>query len=105
MQASILFVTLIFIAVIGAGSGRDYVKWAKHPKPETPGAAYEASQEVICEITDRYIVACYPGNTCCRLANGQYGCCSVPNAVCCSDGINCCPSGYSCSLATGECHQ
>ena len=40
---------------------------------------------------------CPDGNTCCRLASGQWGCCPLPNAVCCSDGEHCCPSGYTCS--------
>lgn len=40
--------------------------------------------------------------TCCIIANGNpiyntdYGCCLIPSAVCCSDGIHCCPAGYRC---------
>ena len=40
---------------------------------------------------------CPDGQTCCRLASGQWGCCPFPNAVCCSDGQHCCQSGYTCS--------
>ncbi|XP_023930792.1 multiple epidermal growth factor-like domains protein 6 [Lingula anatina] len=46
---------------------------------------------------------CPNGNTCCKLANGQYGCCPQPNAVCCSDGKHCCPHGYTCQVSTGDC--
>ena len=39
---------------------------------------------------------CPSGNTCCLRAGGSYACCPVPNAICCSDMVHCCPSGYSC---------
>ncbi|CAH3127458.1 unnamed protein product [Pocillopora meandrina] len=38
---------------------------------------------------------CPEGNTCCKLTSGEYGCCPLPNAVCCSDGVHCCPNGYA----------
>ncbi|KAL3832721.1 hypothetical protein ACJMK2_024338 [Sinanodonta woodiana] len=40
-----------------------------------------------------------PGvSTCCPSYYGKpWGCCSGRNAVCCSDGRHCCPSGYICS--------
>ena len=40
---------------------------------------------------------CPSGNTCCKLSSGEYGCCPLPKAVCCSDGVHCYPNGYSCS--------
>ncbi|CAB4023647.1 Hypothetical predicted protein, partial [Paramuricea clavata] len=46
---------------------------------------------------------CPDGNTCCRLASGQWGCCPFPSAVCCSDGVHCCPHGYTCT--SGQCHK
>ena len=46
---------------------------------------------------------CPNGNTCCRLPSGKYGCCPLPKAVCCSDGIHCCPSGYTCDVSAGIC--
>ncbi|XP_062517534.1 neurogenic locus notch homolog protein 1-like [Corticium candelabrum] len=46
---------------------------------------------------------CEDGNTCCSLGNGDYGCCPLPNAVCCSDHVHCCPEGYTCEVSTGEC--
>ncbi|PFX28352.1 Granulin [Stylophora pistillata] len=48
---------------------------------------------------------CPDGNTCCRLSSGQYGCCPLPNAVCCSDGKHCCPNGYTCDVSAGTCKQ
>ena len=33
---------------------------------------------------------CPDGTTCCELESGAYGCCPLPNAVCCSDKEHCC---------------
>ena len=46
---------------------------------------------------------CPTGDTCCELASGQYGCCPLPNAVCCSDHLHCCPNGYTCDVSAGTC--
>lgn len=46
---------------------------------------------------------CQDGQTCCMMQNGEYGCCPQPNAVCCSDDIHCCPSGYTCDVTEGMC--
>ena len=48
---------------------------------------------------------CPENQTCCLLNTGKYGCCPQPQAVCCSDGIHCCPNGYTCDLAQGSCVQ
>ena len=48
---------------------------------------------------------CPTGNTCCKLSSGQWGCCPIPNAVCCSDGKHCCPSGYTCDVSAGTCTE
>ncbi len=48
---------------------------------------------------------CPDGNTCCKLASGNYGCCPNPNAVCCSDGVHCCPNGYTCDVTAGTCNK
>ena len=47
--------------------------------------------------------ACPDGNTCCELSSGQYGCCPLPQAVCCSDHLHCCPNGYTCDVSAGTC--
>lgn len=46
---------------------------------------------------------CPVGNTCCHLSSGQYGCCPLPNAVCCSGSDHCCPAGYICDVSAGTC--
>ena len=46
---------------------------------------------------------CPDGNTCCKLSTGEWGCCPLPNAVCCSDHLHCCPEGYTCDVSAGTC--
>ena len=48
---------------------------------------------------------CPDGNTCCAKSGNKYGCCTYPNAACCSDGIHCCPSGYTCDTTRGICFK
>uniref|UniRef100_A0A3P8Y7L9 Granulins domain-containing protein n=1 Tax=Esox lucius TaxID=8010 RepID=A0A3P8Y7L9_ESOLU len=47
--------------------------------------------------------SCSDGTTCCRLASGSWGCCPSPHAVCCKDGLHCCPYGYRCSNPFTQC--
>eukprot|EP00794_Sanderia_malayensis_P003771 gene3771-4293_t len=47
--------------------------------------------------------SCADGYTCCKLASGDYGCCPLPEAVCCSDGVHCCPHGTTCDVSSGHC--
>eukprot|EP01083_Nonionella_stella_P168905 571606_1 len=37
-----------------------------------------------------------PGGTCCKMNNGQYGCCPFLSGKCCSNQIQCCPYDYQC---------
>ena len=46
---------------------------------------------------------CPNRNTCCKLTDGNYACCPLRNAVCCSDNKHCCPHGYSCDVKDGTC--
>ena len=46
---------------------------------------------------------CPDKSTCCKLKSGQYGCCPQLNGVCCSDGVHCCPAGFTCDLNKGTC--
>mmetsp|Transcript_71888 Transcript_71888/g.83556 ORF Transcript_71888/g.83556 Transcript_71888/m.83556 type:complete len:102 (+) Transcript_71888:31-336(+) len=48
----------------------------------------------VVECDSEYV--CPNGCTCCRTRSGGWGCCPYSSAVCCSDGISCCPSGRSC---------
>ena len=59
-------------------------------------------RNVICpDVRDQ----CPDNNTCCRLTSGKYGCCPLPDATCCSDGVHCCPRDYSCNVASGTCSR
>ncbi|XP_071036682.1 progranulin-like [Parasteatoda tepidariorum] len=47
---------------------------------------------------------CSETQTCCgTTVAGEYGCCPQPNAVCCSDGLHCCPHDTVCNLEEGRC--
>ena len=48
---------------------------------------------------------CPSGDTECTTKSGSIGCCPQANAVCCSDGLHCCPGGYTCDLSAGTCVQ
>ncbi|XP_034046800.1 granulin a [Thalassophryne amazonica] len=49
---------------------------------------------------------CPPDTTCCFMASVQkWGCCILPNAVCCADGLHCCPAHYKCDLSTTSCFK
>ncbi|XP_060776980.1 granulin b isoform X2 [Neoarius graeffei] len=48
--------------------------------------------------------SCPKGNTCCYMAKlSKWGCCPLPQAVCCGDGDHCCPSGYTCDQEKPAC--
>lgn len=46
---------------------------------------------------------CPAQSTCCKLTTGEYGCCPMPNAVCCSDHLHYCANGYTCDLVHSRC--
>ena len=46
---------------------------------------------------------CPDGETCCQVGSDYFGCCHLPNAVCCADFKHCCPSGYVCNINDGSC--
>ncbi|KAI3389491.1 hypothetical protein SNEBB_004228 [Seison nebaliae] len=48
---------------------------------------------------------CPDGATCCQLASGEYGCCPLPSATCCSDHEHCCPNGYKCDVRHNTCNK
>ncbi|XP_020773799.1 granulin b isoform X2 [Boleophthalmus pectinirostris] len=49
------------------------------------------------------ISTCPDETTCCKMTSGDYGCCPMVDAVCCSDHIHCCPSGTECDLVHSMC--
>lgn len=61
-------------------------------------------QPVQCSST----VFCPFDTTCCPIPSTTsttlYGCCSLPNATCCSDGVHCCPSDHPvCNVSVQQC--
>ncbi|CAH2302657.1 Hypothetical predicted protein [Pelobates cultripes] len=49
--------------------------------------------------------SCPDGSTCCRKSDGDWGCCPIEKAVCCSDHQHCCPEGYTCDVSLGVCNK
>ncbi|XP_068217221.1 progranulin-like isoform X2 [Palaemon carinicauda] len=41
--------------------------------------------------------------TCCKISGKRYGCCPYTDAMCCDDGIHCCPHGTNCNSTLGTC--
>ncbi|XP_066484930.1 progranulin isoform X2 [Tiliqua scincoides] len=71
--------------------------------PSSPLAPVLATLERDVKCDDR--TSCSYGQTCCRLASGQWGCCPFAQAVCCADHEHCCPSGYTCDVAHSTCSK
>jgi len=46
---------------------------------------------------------CNEGETCCYSKRGQSGCCGYERAVCCNDGVHCCPENTTCDLVQLRC--
>lgn len=61
-------------------------------------------QAVETDVPCDNVTRCPPNNTCCRLESGEWGCCPVPEGVCCPDHQHCCPQGYTCT-AEGRCRK
>lgn len=71
-----------------------------HEKTESrPLNATSAANDVKCDSFS----TCPDGTTCCKLISGTWGCCPIPNAVCCADHQHCCPSNTICDTAHGRC--
>ncbi|XP_038836863.1 progranulin-like isoform X2 [Salvelinus namaycush] len=49
------------------------------------------------------LTACSDGTTCCKTQEGGWACCPLPQAVCCSDLVHCCPHGKKCNQAAQTC--
>ncbi|XP_063328488.1 granulin a [Pelmatolapia mariae] len=70
------------------------------PKVTTANLLPPSGNNVKCDDTK----SCPDGNTCCKTKDGSWGCCPLPEAVCCDDHETCCPSGTTCDTATGSCN-
>ncbi|CAF1308822.1 unnamed protein product [Adineta steineri] len=63
---------------------------------------FEKSYSIVCPGGD---MSCSDGETCCELQSGDFGCCPLPDAVCCSDHSHCCPHGYTCNIEQNKCDK
>ena len=68
--------------------GNEKVSACKHTKA--------VSRKVVNIVCPDGKSQCTDDNTCCKSSSGGYRCCPAPEAICCSDGIHCCPHGYTC---------
>ncbi|XP_043545628.1 protein FAM133 isoform X2 [Chiloscyllium plagiosum] len=57
------------------------------------------NSKVYCDYTHY----CPNGYSCCKTPNGGWSCCPQPQAVCCKDGVHCCPHGTRCDLQRSKC--
>ncbi|XP_071247985.1 progranulin-like isoform X3 [Salvelinus alpinus] len=78
--------------------GRLTIPWYRKEKALTVGAMLK---DVKCDNNS----SCASGTTCCKLPTGEWGCCPLVKAVCCTDHEHCCPQGYSCNMQTGTCEK
>ncbi|EGT31862.1 hypothetical protein CAEBREN_29538 [Caenorhabditis brenneri] len=46
---------------------------------------------------------CQDDETCCKLSDNTWGCCPMPQAVCCDDRNHCCPTGSTCDPQGQRC--
>lgn len=77
------------------------VPWQKKMKSRELNSTSASANVVTCDAFS----SCPDGTTCCRMTSGSWGCCPIPNAVCCKDHMHCCPSGTVCDTAQGRCTQ
>uniref|UniRef100_A0A4W5QDZ4 Granulin b n=1 Tax=Hucho hucho TaxID=62062 RepID=A0A4W5QDZ4_9TELE len=82
----------------GCTKGRLTIPWYRKEKALTVGAMLK---DVKCDDKS----SCASGTTCCKLPTGEWGCCPLVKAVCCTDHEHCCPQGYSCNMQTGTCEK
>ncbi|KAM9784464.1 granulin a [Syngnathus typhle] len=79
--------------------GEDTPMWDKFPARRR--ANWENRQANIVPCDDK--VHCRDGTTCCKNTQGLWSCCPLPEAVCCSDYLHCCPKGHRCNIAAQTC--
>ncbi|XP_018089598.1 granulin L homeolog isoform X2 [Xenopus laevis] len=80
---------------IGGGGGLSIPWFSRTP------ALRQEGNSVKCDDS----FSCGDGQSCCRMVSGEWGCCPIEKAVCCSDHLHCCPSGYTCNVAAGSCEM
>uniref|UniRef100_A0A8C2WIB1 Granulin b n=1 Tax=Cyclopterus lumpus TaxID=8103 RepID=A0A8C2WIB1_CYCLU len=70
---------------------------AKIPASPAPAADGKCDELTSCPGKD---------TTCCFMgAARRWGCCPLPQAVCCEDGLHCCPGGHACEPHRSACSK
>uniref|UniRef100_A0A8D1N3E9 Progranulin n=2 Tax=Sus scrofa TaxID=9823 RepID=A0A8D1N3E9_PIG len=69
--------------------------WSCLRRPDT-----KPSDDILCPNSQFH---CPNSSTCCTMLDGSWGCCPMPQAVCCNDHVHCCPTGYQCNIEKGTC--
>ncbi|KAK2916272.1 hypothetical protein Q8A67_000646 [Cirrhinus molitorella] len=79
---------------------------------QSPAKEEQRQQEEVKERVGKYNskvpcdaqTYCPEHTTCCLTAKtNKWGCCPLPNAVCCTDGEHCCPANYKCDVTSVSC--
>ncbi|XP_019745510.1 granulin a [Hippocampus comes] len=81
--------------------GEDMPMWNKLPARRRADWENQRANMVPCDDKSY----CEDGTTCCKTAQGDWSCCPLPQAVCCSDLLHCCPQGHTCNLVAQTCDQ
>ncbi|XP_027011582.2 granulin b isoform X2 [Tachysurus fulvidraco] len=71
-----------------------------HLKPTVP--AFPRPSQNINDKCDPSF-SCPQDTTCCKMYTGDWGCCPLPQAVCCEDHLHCCPHNTVCNVQAGTC--
>ena len=101
MQYFAVLSIFAIIAVIGSVPSRQYHFLVPLQEKELPVREWSMSLVERQDLCPDYQSVCPDEKTCCRLLSGQWGCCPLPNAVCCSHGNYCCPEGHTCVVSVG----
>ncbi|XP_048102775.1 granulin b [Alosa alosa] len=84
--------------------GRLEIPWYRKQEARVvQGSAGSEVAEGVMDVKCDDESSCAAGSTCCKLPTGDWGCCPLVKAVCCSDHEHCCPQGYTCALESGTC--
>ncbi|XP_060758213.1 granulin a isoform X3 [Neoarius graeffei] len=78
------------------------VPWLKK-EPSRPISVQKVPKTEVSDVPCDDTKSCPDGSTCCKDEQGGWGCCPLPQAVCCEDFIHCCPHGKKCNLAAQSC--
>jgi len=101
MAKLVLIFTLITVLMISVESKMVPQKSSFISRILQKPSAGTPSELVICPSGSM----CPDANTCCLTKAGRYGCCPLPDAVCCSDMRTCCPHGTTCDVYSKNCRQ